>query len=365
MNNKEIFTDKISSILCQYEPTRKRILKDTLWKIFFIAVIICVSFYIFASFPKDSFCSDAAYYVFVISILFILSFIYIRTKSFKIFLKDKCYNQIKKIFNLEYKENSKEIESLLAENDIFSSFNKFEIDDNMYGVYNGVKYTLSEIELSDIQYEYTKKEFRIRIFKGLVICFPSNKKIKSDVFIFPKKSFNNLNISLTSLINVLVFLLPALLFLGCFIVSLAKQSFMLSLLILLLGAVPWGYIIFTGIRFYKNIKKMRAIKLEDVLFAKKYKIYSNDPVEARYLITPTFMERFKNLKIAFGNKNIKCSFYKGQVIFAIPTKKDLFELGSLFTSLEKNNKHIENFYEEIKSIHDMIDYFKLYQQIGL
>ncbi len=51
-------------------------------------------------------------------------------------------------------------------------------------------------------------------------------------------------------------------------------------------------------------------------------------------------------------------------MFAIPTKKDLFELGSLYHSL-KSQKQIEEFYNELESIQQMIDHFKLNENTGL
>lgn len=38
------------------------------------------------------------------------------------------------------------------------------------------------------------------------------------------------------------------------------------------------------------------IKLEDINFSKNFDVYSEDEVEARYLLTPTFIEKFLKLK---------------------------------------------------------------------
>ncbi len=75
------------------------------------------------------------------------------------------------------------------------------------------------------------------------------------------------------------------------------------------------------------------------------------------------MERFLNLTTSFGAKNAKCAFYNNKVMFAISTHKNLFEFGSLFKSLN-DSKNVE-FFNELMSVLDMIDYFKLDEKIGL
>lgn len=108
---------------------------------------------------------------------------------------------------------------------------------------------------------------------------------------------------------------------------------------------------------------MLKIRLEDVKFAKKFKVFSEDEVEARYLVTTAFMERFLNLTTSFGAKKAKCAFFSNKVMFAISTRKNLFEFGSLFKTLEKP-KNV-TFFNELMSILDMIDYFKLDEKLGL
>ena len=51
-------------------------------------------------------------------------------------------------------------------------------------------------------------------------------------------------------------------------------------------------------------------------------------------------------------------------MFAISTDKDVFEIGSLNKSLE-DPESINEFYNELSSILDMIEYFKLDEKIGL
>ena len=106
---------------------------------------------------------------------------------------------------------------------------------------------------------------------------------------------------------------------------------------------------------YKTFEK---VILEHPKFNKHYNVYCSDQVEARYMLSPVFMERFYNLEKTFNAKNIKCSFFEDKLIIAIETKKDLYELGSLFKSV-KDSSNVYRFYKEVKSILDIIDVLKL------
>ena len=53
--------------------------------------------------------------------------------------------------------------------------------------------------------------------------------------------------------------------------------------------------------------------LEDVDFEKKFEVFTNDDVEARYLITPSLMERLKSMQVAFKTDKISAAFYKNKL----------------------------------------------------
>ena len=112
---------------------------------------------------------------------------------------------------------------------------------------------------------------------------------------------------------------------------------------------------------YFNVKHM--LKVCEI-FDKRFKIHAQDQVEARYLITTGFMERLNELKLAFGTRNIKCSFFDNKVMIAIQTHRDLFELGSLYKRCP-NEKDIKRFYEEMLSIQKLIMHLKLTNKTGL
>lgn len=109
---------------------------------------------------------------------------------------------------------------------------------------------------------------------------------------------------------------------------------------------------------------LRQTTLEDVKFEKKFDVFTDDEVEARYLITPSFMERLNNMRLAFSADRISCAFYSDYLLVGLHTSKDLFSICSLFKPVDDASQYF-TMYEEIVSIVRLIDYFKLDQKIGL
>ena len=103
---------------------------------------------------------------------------------------------------------------------------------------------------------------------------------------------------------------------------------------------------------------------EDIQFEKKFDVFTDDEVEARYLITPSFMERLNEMQVAFTADKVSCAFYKKYLFIALHTSKDLFSICSLFKKIDEP-KQFFTMFEEILSIIKLIDHFKLNQKIGL
>ncbi len=112
------------------------------------------------------------------------------------------------------------------------------------------------------------------------------------------------------------------------------------------------------------VSGLRHTTLEDVTFEKMFDVFTNDEVEARYLLTPTFMERLINVKKAFKCDKLSCAFYRDKLFISIDTRKDMFVLGSL-TKPADDEKQFFQMFEEITSIIELIDQLKLDKKIGL
>lgn len=173
-------------------------------------------------------------------------------------------------------------------------------NDYFYGIYKGISFDISEIKVCD-----DVKTF----FKGMVIRFNINKKIKGHTIIYPDS---------------LMHISPS--------------------------------------------KNLHHTILEDVEFEKKFDVYTNDDVEARYLITTTFMDRLNNIKMSFDADKIYAAFHNGMLLLGLNTKLDLFDFDEI-SYIKKEplpyNLHFIKTLEGLISIYKLIDYFKLDQKIGL
>ena len=116
--------------------------------------------------------------------------------------------------------------------------------------------------------------------------------------------------------------------------------------------------------FINKSNSLKKVKLEDPNFEKMFEVYSDDQVEARYLLTVTFIERLKELVENFGGKSIQCCFYNNKLLMMIPIEKDLFETGSIYEA-EDFIDDSKSLLKELSLIFNIIDTLKLNMKINL
>ncbi len=108
-------------------------------------------------------------------------------------------------------------------------------------------------------------------------------------------------------------------------------------------------------------RKLERIGLVDPTFEKLFEVYGTDQVMARYLLTPSFMERLLELETLLKGKNVRCVFDEtladgdgeGELLIAAETG-DLFEAGSIFTPADQRER-VEILFKEIKLIDRTIE----------
>ncbi len=253
-------------------------------------------------------------------------------KDFTNKLKKECLPKIIKVFgNISWKNNDTFQKTLVP-------------DDVFYGTHNGIEYTISE---------YAKSQ--------VCIGFKTNKKINSKTIIETKFDTRNTFLNLYFVFSLSCGLLLILVFLAkCW--SAHDAVMMLQALIISIG------ILCIYVKFILDKLKLHSqferVNLEDSEFQKRFKVSSKDQIESRYFLTPAFMERFKNLGLAFGATNMRCTAYGNEIQFKLDISEDLFEVGDLFDTLKKPD-YVWRCYRQIKSILGMIDYFKLDEKTGL
>jgi hypothetical protein len=231
--------------------------------------------------------------------------------------------------------------------------NKFTFitDDNIAGSYKDTSYNLSELE---IKKQYSDR-YNLNIFKGYLITIECKKNFKQKTVI-------------TYSSNIL-------------------------------------FNFFYRMKYKFN--GLSSVKLEDLEFNRIFKVYSNDQIESRFLLTPTFMDRLYKLALLYKKHNnqsnnlflvllgeffklpvellsrvfpnlasrlqpipmanraslIQASFYNQEIIIAAPSINGLFE----FKVLDKpvSSKTISTIFQEIKIVYDIIDDLKLHHDLGL
>lgn len=103
----------------------------------------------------------------------------------------------------------------------------------------------------------------------------------------------------------------------------------------------------------KKIADMKRVGLVDPVFEKIFEAYSTDQVEARYLLTPTFMQRLVDLETSVSGKNIRFGFLEGRLLIVVETPNQ-FEAGSMFESL-MSTKRTQKILNEIAAIFHLVD----------
>ncbi len=267
-----------------------------------------------------------------ISIPFYISNIPKHSKDFSHIMKRYFFDDLFECFDFIKKDKYTLLHNKYL-GDVHINWERYHaVDDSFIGCYNGVNFQIVEFNNIDKN-----------CYSEVVIVLDFNKLIKSEIRISPKMYKYIGWIAFT-----FIFFMP--------FIFLYLKNYIGSIL-------SFGMVVFILWMLFSK-SKYEEIQLEDNNFNKKFYVLAEDQVEARYLLTTSFMERLKNLKTAFGSKYIWCTFKENKLTMQISTNNDLFEIGNLFTST-KNPKQINRFYDEIMAITEIIDHFKLNEKVGL
>jgi uncharacterized integral membrane protein len=106
--------------------------------------------------------------------------------------------------------------------------------------------------------------------------------------------------------------------------------------------------------------KGQAVLLEDPKFNKLFVAYSNDQVEARYILSTSLMERLVNFRQK-ANRKMQISFVDSLIYIAIAYEEDLFE-PKLFTSM-LDLAPMKEYFETLQLMLSIVDELNLNQRI--
>ena len=239
----------------------------------------------------------------------------------------------------------------IKSSDLFSNYESFNqyTDDNFYGSYNGVNLSISEQKLVIDNYNYTRSN-QIRnkkdvIFSGFFVLLEFDKKFNGKTVCFDKKILSYY------WLFVLFFICGS----GMSIyASLGDKDFIKMISFFVLSVLV--FFVYHIVK-YKTGRKS-DVNLEDVVFSKKWKVMATDQIEARYLLTPAFMERMLKVKKLFRSRNIEFSFFDNKLLIAIHTNKNMFETANLFHSALSYHK-MQDVVHQFYSIFSIIDILKI------
>lgn len=319
------YYEKIFPLIEDIEIYRRELCNQLIWRSVLFSSIFSVLLGMIVYFQERNVIYASS--LVIVSMIVFLTANFLNAPQKKLFsakLKDKFfYTVIKSFTQIDlWQKNRKESEIIpyneLIESGLFSDFTYSKNDDEFRGVYKGVQSAVSERECF-FQTPMTEPSI---VFKGLIIKFKSNKRIAQRTIIASKRK-------------------SPIKFLLAFIVTVLCLSFRLGI---------------------ENI--LNSVVAGVVVAPVLYFTTSEDEVEARYLLTPTFIEKFSKLKKVMKADTVKCSFYNNSIMIAVRSEKDFFELGNLFKNVSDLST-IENFYRDISIIFELIEYFKLDVKIGL
>jgi hypothetical protein len=109
---------------------------------------------------------------------------------------------------------------------------------------------------------------------------------------------------------------------------------------------------------------MERVKLEDPVFEDKFEVYGSDQVEARYLLTTSFMERLVNLEKIVRAEQIQCSFYDDHLLLMLRSSHNRFETASIFTPATFV-EDTQTILAEMREVFRIIETLKLQEQTRL
>lgn len=98
---------------------------------------------------------------------------------------------------------------------------------------------------------------------------------------------------------------------------------------------------------------MKRVGLVDPVFEKIFEAYSTDQVEARYLLTPDFMQRLVDLENVVEGENIRFGFADKNLLIAIETENK-FDVGDMTKSVTETAR-TQKILDEIGAIYNVVD----------
>ena len=209
-------------------------------------------------------------------------------------------NTLKEYFtDLVYDSNKGLDENILSSTGMIYTGDKYQSNDFASGKYKDVNFMQADVKIDELHVTRDDKghtkAYYVTLFLGKWMIFDFNKEFKSNVKVVTKRFEAN--------------------------------------------RFSWG-------------KKMSNVKMEDVEFNKMFAIFAENDHEAFYILTPTFMEKMKNIYNKLKTPIMFC-FLNNKLHIAIDNRDDSFEWNVLKPIDE--NKINEEITKDIELITNFVD----------
>ena len=240
----------------------------------------------------------------VISVIILITCINNKSKIFSSFYKEEVVDEIIHAFcpNATYSPNDGVDEDLFRNSGLFTSPDRYHAEDLIEGCLDKTSFICSEVHAEERRARSTKNGVQYYwedIFKGFLFIADFHKEFQGETTVL-------------------------------------RDS------------------------FFKIKMGASRVKMENPDFEKVFDVFSTNQIEARYLITPSMMERMLKLDSNF-KKGITISFRNSTILVAIPDSKNRFE-ADVWSSLS-DMSILKSDFAVLQSLLEIVDELNLNTRI--
>lgn len=230
-------------------------------------------------------------------------------KNYKASVRGEIYPLIFSFFGptFAFRHQSPITVQSFKSSDIIPGYDDETTGDYVRGEYRGVNIEILEAEMTETR-GTGKSRRKVRIFKGVLVSLSAHKRFDGKTII--------------------------------------KRD---------MGAL---------LNWTQGFTHLSKVSLEDPLFEKKFEVFSSNQVEARYLLTTSFMDRMLKLKELFQSNTLEASFYDSRLLLTIATNKNYFENSSIYKPVTFIDEAAE-ILAQMRTFFEIIETLKLDENTGL
>ena len=354
---KVFYDNNLRQIYEMLEPTRRLYLKK-FWKRFLFTVAVVLFIWSLCHFDfigPNIYGSEPFMLIGTILALLTVFWISFPFLNYHDNVKSKVMVKLLEFWGkFEYFRKKKIINYFtLQQSEIFTYFNSEDVDDAFSGTYKN-----ADLKVSEHSLRIHGSKGDIVIFNGVFILLKFNKSFKSKTVLLSK--WRRLGFLFNNKIIWMVLLPPII---ASFSMAFKFRDFnvfagvflgLLSAFIPLFAFLLLMAIIYRIYRYFRPKKATKKVLLEGIPFLRRWNVYTDNQVEARYILTPVLMEKMLKIKKLFHGNFIDFSFCGHNLLIAVHTNKNLFETTSFFRSALRYRK-VKEVVNQLYSIFSVVD----------